>query len=122
MNENIFTMTFNVADPTEASAVSQSALLQVLPIDATLVYVTASPFNDDSGAVMDIQDDGTDIVTGVDVSDHDVPGTWISTHAGGSETPVFVAGGSEIELDFDLGAAANRFDVLLVFLSGRAWG
>jgi hypothetical protein len=71
---------------------------------------------------MDIQDDGADIVTGISAADHDVPGTWKSTAVGGANAPVFVAAGSLIELDFDLGAAANRFDAMLVFNAGVKWG
>jgi hypothetical protein len=92
------------------------------PFACTLVYVSVSPFADDASATIDIQDDGTDIVTGVDASDHDVPGEWITTHAGGAETEVRIAAGSEIEVDVNDGAAGNRFDVTLLFLTGEEWG
>ena len=122
MNERLVAYTLNIADPTEGSAVSQSATVLMVPFAATLVYASVSPFEDDTGAVMDIQDDGADIITGIDASDHDVPGEWQSTHVGGTNAPIQIAAGSEIELDFDLGAAANRFDVTLIFLTGESWG
>lgn len=122
MNERLIAYTLNIADPTEGTAVSQSATMVMIPFDATLIYASVSPFADDTGAVMDIQDDGTDIVTSIDASDHDVPGEWISTHCGGTNAPVHIAAGSELELDFDLGAAGNRFDVVLLFLTGEVWG
>lgn len=122
MNERLVFFTPNIADPTEGNAVSQSATVIVVPFDATLVYASVSPFADDPDAVMDIQDDGTDIVTGIDASDHDVPGTWKSTHVGGTNAPIQIAAGSELELDFDDGAVANRYDVVLGFLTGSKWG
>lgn len=122
MNERLVAYTLNIADPTEGAAVSQSASMVMIPFAATLVYAAVSPFNDDTGAVMDIQDDGSDIITGIDASDHDVPGEWISTHCGGTNAPIQIAAGSELELDFDLGAVANRFDVVLLFLTGEKWG
>jgi hypothetical protein len=122
MNERLIAYTLNITDPDESAAVSQSATMVMIPFDATLVYASVSPFEDDTGAVMDIQDDGTDIVTGIDASDHDVPGVWKSTHCGGTNAPIQIAAGSELELDFDAGAAANRFDVVLLFLTGSNWG
>lgn len=122
MNERLVAYTLNIADPTEASAVSQSATMVMIPFGATLVYAAVSPFADDSGAVMDIRIGESDIVTGISAADHDVPGEWISTHCGGTETPIQITAGSELELDFDLGAAANRFDVVLLFLTGESWG
>lgn len=123
MNERLVAYTFNIGDPDEASAVaSAGAAYFMLPFQATLIYASVSPMEDDPGASMDITDDGTDIVTAIDATDHDVPGEWISVHAGGSETPVAIAAGSEMTLDFNAAAAANRFDVVLLFLTGESWG
>ena len=94
----------------------------MLPFQATLVYVSVSPFEDDGGANIDVLDDGTDIVTNVDASDHDVPGEWASVHAGGTNAPVSIAAGSEMIIDVNAAAVANRFDVTLLFLTGEAWG
>ncbi len=122
MNERLLAYNLSIADPVEASAAGDSAAIVMVPFGATLIYVSVSPYEDDSGATLDVQDDGSDIVTAVDASDHDVPGEWISIHAGGTETPVAIAAGSEIELDFNSAAGGNRFDVTLIFLSGETWG
>ncbi len=122
MNERLIAYNLNIADPDESAAVTTAACMVMVPFGCTLIYVSVSPYEDDPGATIDVQDDGVDIVTAVDASDHDVPGEWISVHAGGTQTPVAVAAGSEIEIDVNSGAAANRFDVTLLFLTGESWG
>jgi hypothetical protein len=122
MNERLVAYNLNIADPDESAGVTTAACMVMVPFEATLIYVSVSPFEDDTGATIDVQDDGVDIVTAVDASDHDVPGEWISIHAGGTNAPVAIAAGSEIEIDVNAGAAANRFDVTLLFLTGEAWG
>ena len=122
MNERLIAYNLNIADPDESAGVTTAACMVMVPFGATLIYASVSPYADDSGATIDIQDDGSDIVTAIDASDHDVPGEWISVHAGGSETPVEIAAGSEIEIDVNAGAVANRFDVTLLFLTGESWG
>lgn len=123
MNEKIVTYNLSVFDPDDnTGSVGASACMVMVPFGATLIYASVSPHEDDADATMDIQDDGTDIVTAIDASDHDVPGEWISVHAGGTQTPVAIAAGSEIELDFNSAAATTRFDVTLAFLQGEIWG
>lgn len=122
MNETIVVYSLNLTDPDESAALGGSAAFIPMPIQATLVYAAVAPFEDDAGATIDIQDDTTDIVTAIDASDHDVPGEWISTHCGGTQTPVSIAAGSMLEIDINAGAAANRFDVVLWFLTGSDWG
>lgn len=122
MNERLVAYNLNIGDPTEGSAVAGSAAMVMVPFGATLVYASVSPFADDAGATIDIQDDGTDIVTAIGAADHDVPGEWISTHCGGANAPVAIAAGSEIEIDINNAAAGNRFDVTLLFLTGESWG
>lgn len=122
MNERLVAYNLNIADPTEASGITTAACMVMVPFACTLIYVSVSPYADDDGATIDIQDDGTDIVTAVDASDHDVPGEWISIHAGGTETPVAIAAGSEIEVDANAVAVGNRLDVTLLFLTGESWG
>ncbi len=122
MNERLIAYNLNIGDPDESAAVTTAAAYIMVPFEATLVYVAVSPFEDDGSATIDILDDGTDIVTAVDASDHDVPGEWISVHCGGSETPVSIAAGSELVVDVNSGTAANRFDVTLLFLTGEQWG
>jgi len=120
MNERLITYNLSLFDPN--GTLSTSAWLGMVPFGATLVYACVSPHEDDSGATIDIQDDGVDIVTAISAADHDVPGEWISTHCGGAETPVQIAAGSELEIDINSAAATTRFDVSLVFLQGETWG
>lgn len=123
MNEKLVTYNLQIFDPDHSGgSVGASAWLGMVPFGATLVYASVSPHEDDASATIDIQDDGTDIVTAIDASDHDVPGEWISTHCGGSETPVAIAAGSELEIDANNVAATTRLDVTLVFLHGETWG
>lgn len=123
MNERLLAYTPTLVDPAEGESLSDAgAGYFMVPFQATLIYASISPFEDDAGATLDIQDDGSDIVTGIDASDHDVPGEWQSTHVGGSNDPVQIAAGSEISLDLNNAAAANRFDVVLLFLVGSDWG
>jgi hypothetical protein len=78
--------------------------------DLTIVAVSVSPSTDDAGATIDINDDGTGVITGIDLSDQNVPGTWLTPGFGGTNTPVFVAAGSLLSLDansIDAGTTAN---------------
>lgn len=122
MLETMQTLTFNITDPVDTAALAGSGSLWMLPYDYTIIYMSVSPMEDDTGATVDLQDDGTDVITAVDAADHDVPGEWISTAAGGAQTPVYVAAGSEMEFDFNNAAAGNRFDICLVVLAGVNWG
>lgn len=122
MNEKIIVYSLCIGDMDATAAVGASSTFIPMPIQATLIYAAVSPFEDDSGATIDIQDDGTDIVTAIDAADHDVPGEWLSTHVGGTNAPVRIAAGSMLEIDVNNAAAANRFDVVLWFLTGTLWG
>ena len=122
MNENLITYTFSVTDATEASTLGANAVYFMVPFGATLVYASAAPQDDDALCTVDINDDGSEIVAAIDATDKDVPGEWISTHFGGTETPVEIAAGSVLDLDFNNAAAANRIDVQLLFLQGSTWG
>lgn len=122
MNENIVTYTFTAGNPTEAAGLSTNALYFMVPFGATLIYMSAAPLEDDTGATVDLNDDAASVVAGVDASDKDVPGEWISTHVGGTETPVQIAAGSVCDLDFNNAANANSFNVVMQFLQGSTWG
>jgi len=122
MNERLVAYTFSAADPTEGAALGSLAVYFMLPFEATLVYASAAPFADDSGLTMDINDDGTAIVSALSCADKDVPGEWISTHCSGSNAPVAIAAGSEMTLDFNAAANGNRVDVVMLFLTGEQWG
>lgn len=118
MNERLVTYTFSLSDPVDASNLAASAAFWVVPFSMTIVHVSVAPYEDDGSATIDINDDGTGVITAIDASDHDVPGTWSTTHYGGTNTPVSVAAGSEMSIDVNSGAAGNRFDIVITALAG----
>ena len=122
MNEKLVTYSFSVFDPDDTSAVGDLCLYFMLPFAATLVYASAAPWEDDASATMDLMDDASEIITTLACATKAAPGEWISTHAGGTQTPVAIAAGSEMTVDFNDAAAANRFDVVFNFLTGESWG
>ena len=76
----------------------------------TIVGVTAAPSADDTGLTLDINDDGSAAISAISCADADVPGTWKSTHVGGTNTPVHVDAGSK--LSFDANSAANGTQIM----------
>jgi hypothetical protein len=120
MNERLVAYTFSVADPTEGSAVGALAVYFMVPFEATLVYASVAPFADDTGATMDINI-GSGGVAAIDASDKDVPGEWAAKGYGGANTPVAIPAGTEVTLDFNAAAAANRFDAVILLLAGEKW-
>lgn len=76
------------------------------PYDITIIYVTVSPSVNDASMTIDIDDDGSNVITAIDCSDQNVPGTWKSVDVGGTNAPVIVAANSLMALDAN-GAAAN---------------
>jgi len=121
MNERLVAYSLSIMDPAE-TALGASAWLGMLPFGGTLVYASAAPHENDSAATIDIQDDGTDIVTAIACATAGTPGEWISTHCGGAETPVAIAAGSELEIDANSVAATTRLDIVMLFLTGETWG
>ena len=124
MNENLISYTFSVTDATEGNAMSTTEVHFVVPFGATLVYASAAPQDDDGTLTVDINDltAATTLVTALDSTDKDVPGEWISTHFGGSETPAQIAAGNVLNFDFNTATAANRVDIQMLFLQGSTWG
>lgn len=88
------------------------------PVPCTIVYVDAAPSADDASATIDIQDDGTDIITGIDISDQNVPGTWKGKHFGGTNDNVAVAAESLMSLDANDIDAGTRVHVKIWALVG----
>jgi len=94
------------------------------PIGLTLVGVTlcAEAFTGTpTGFNVDIQDDGTDVITAVAANSAGTPGSWLASHLGGSLTPVAIAAGSEVEIDVNLTGGTSPtadYDVTLWCLAG----
>ena len=98
MNERLVCINLPVVYPGASAALGADYATFYAPCDLTIVYVSAAPSADDTGATLDIEDDGTAVIDDVDVSDADAPGTWKAVGYGGSETPVTIAAGSKISL------------------------
>ena len=56
---------------------------------------------------IDIQDDGSDIVTAVAANSAGTSGTWKTPTFGGTETPVYVAAGSAVEIDVNFAGGSS---------------
>jgi hypothetical protein len=122
MTERIVAYTFNLADPVEGNALEALEAYFYLPFGATLVYACGAPDTNDAGGELDLHDDGAEIIGALACAVAATPGEWISTHCGGSETPVEIAAGSLMSMDFNALAAAVTFTVVLLFLVGESWG
>ena len=122
MTERIVAYTFFVTDPVEGNALGALEGYFYLPFGGTLVYVSGAPTVDDAGGQFDLHDDGVAIVDNLACAVAAVPGEWITTHCGGTETPVEVAAGSLMSFDMNALAAGVSFAVVLLFLVGESWG
>ena len=122
MNERLDAYTFNLCDPDDAAGLGNLACYFMLPLGGTLVYVSGAPMTDDAGTTLDVHDDGVSIIAAMVAATKAVPGEWISTHCGGTETPVEIAAGSEITMDLNGIEVGVRFDVQLLFLTGESVG
>ena len=122
MNEKIVVYSFSPFDPDDTAALGNLCMYFMVPFEATLIYVSAGPWDDDAGLTMDLHDDGVEIIAALACADKEAPGEWISTHAGGTNAPISIAAGSEMTIDFNAAAIANRVDVQFQFLVGESWG
>ncbi len=122
MNERLVAYTFNLFDPDNTAGLGDLCAYFMVPFGATLIYASGSPMTDDAGTTLDVHDDGAAIISALACAVKATPGEWISTHAGGTQTPVAIAAGSEITMDLNSIEVAVRFDVQLLFLTGESWG
>ena len=122
MTERLVAYTFNLADPVEGNALGALETYFRIPFGATLVYASGAPAADDAGGTMDINDDGSAIVTALACAVAATPGEWISTHCGGTQTPVEIAAGSLMTIDLNALAIGVSFAVVILLLVGESWG
>lgn len=87
-----------------------------VPFDIMIVGVSVAPLEDDTGATLDVDDDGSNVISAVDASDANVPGTWFTTELGGTNTPVRVASGSLVSFDMNNAAVSNNFYISVWYL------
>lgn len=71
--------------------------------------------NAPTGFNVDIQDDATDVITAIAANTALTPGTWLTPALGGTQTPVTIAAGSDVEVDVNLvGGSTPTADFTLV--------
>jgi len=87
-------------------------------VPLTIVGVSCSPSVDDTGLTVDINDDGSAAIAAIACATKATPGTWKSTHLGGTQTPVAVAAGSVLSFDVNSSEADTRVMVLIYALVG----
>lgn len=106
------------AKPNDTVALGDGGLAWTTPINMTIVSVSCRPTANDASATIDIQDDGTDVITAIACSSATVPGTWLSTHVGGTNAAVTIAADSVINVDFNSHAVGVGNDVVIGYLPG----
>jgi hypothetical protein len=106
-----------VADVDSAIDFSALEAMTIVGVSLCATVFTGTPTAFD----IDIQDDGADVITAITASTALTPGTWKSVHMGGTEAPVVIAAGSEVEIDVNLTAGTTptaKFDVAIWYLAG----
>ena len=95
------------------AGVTTSALYQyyTVPCACTIKYVCAAPNADDADLTVDINDDGTAVISAISCAVKATPGTWKSTAMGGANAPVQVAAGSVLSLDLNNAASGTAIMV-----------
>jgi hypothetical protein len=118
MNERLVPLCFTAGETGET--LSTNFLYWYAGVDLEIVGMTCAPSVDDAGLTIDLNDDGSAAVSAVDCSDQDVPGTWYSTHMGGTNTPVHVDADSKMSFDANNAAANTRVHIVVWVLVGEA--
>lgn len=77
-----------------------------------------------TGFNVDIQDDGTDVITALTADTAGTPGTWKTPHMGGTEEIVHIVAGSSVEVDVNLaeGSTPTADFTLVIYYLGGAQG
>lgn len=86
------------------------------PYGFTLIGVAGAPSANDTDLTMDINDDGSVIVTAMSMAVKATPGTWLTPALGGTNTSVHVAAESVLSFDFNNAAANTQVYVQLYVL------
>lgn len=120
MNEKLVVLSF--ADGETGVTLGDAYRAIKVPFDLTIVYVSASPNVDDAGLTIDVNDDGVAAVAATPAATLATPGTWRSTHVGGTNAPVQVAAGSILTLDANAAAANTAVLVQIWALTGEVSG
>lgn len=119
-NEVMRVLSFTIEGQDAAdSVIGFSALegMTIVGVSLCAEAFTGTP----TGFDIDIQDDGTDVITAVAADTAQTPGTWQSTHMGGTNDPVAIAAGSEVEIDVNFTGGSSPtadFTLLIYYLAG----
>jgi hypothetical protein len=119
-NEVVRVLSFSVEGQDDADGVLEFEALEgmtIIGVSLCAEAFTGTP----TGFNVDIQDDGTDVITAVAANTAGTPGTWKTPHMGGTETPVEVAAGSSVEVDVNLSGGSSPtadFCLLIYYLAG----
>jgi len=107
----------------DADSVMGFTALEAMTIVGASLYptvFTGSP----TGCTIDIQDDGTDVIAAITANTALTAGDWQSVHMGGTEAPVHIVAGSEVEIDLNLtgGSTPTATFTLVIWYLGGAQG
>ena len=119
MNERLMVTSYTLVDPTNTNSIGTLEYYFDCIFDMTIVAVSVAPEVDDADATLDIDDDGSNVISAISCADQNVPGTWKSTHVGGTNAPVHIAAGSLVSFDVNDGAAGTAFLVVIWALVGE---
>jgi hypothetical protein len=120
MTDRLQTFTVSSQGQGAANNVHNLQFLQ----DMTVVGVTvcAEAFTGSpSGFNVDINDDGAGVITGVAANSAGTPGSWKSTHFGGSNAPVHVEKDSKVSIDINFSGGTSPtadYEVTIWALAG----
>jgi hypothetical protein len=119
-NEVMRVLSFTIEGQDDADGVIEFEALEAMTIVG--VSLCAEAFTGTpTGFNVDVQDDGSDVITAVAANTAGTPGTWKTAHMGGTETPVHVAAGSSVEVDVNLAGGSSPtadFTLLVYYLAG----
>jgi hypothetical protein len=119
-NEVMRVLSFTIEGQADADGVVEFEALEDMTIVGASLCAeafTGSPTAFD----VDVQDDGTDVITALTASTAGTPGTWKTAHMGGTEDVVHIAAGSSVEVDVNLTAGSSPtadFTLLIYYLAG----
>lgn len=119
-NEVMRVLSFTIEGQDDADGVVEFEALEAMTIVG--ISLCAEAFTGTpTGFNVDVQDDGSDVVTAVAANTAGTPGTWKTAHMGGTETAVHVAAGSSVEVDVNFAGGTSPtadFTLLVYYLAG----
>lgn len=121
MNNRLVAIALPAVFPGAAVALGDDYAYFTTPCDLTVVYVSAAPSQADADLTLDINDDGSGVITAISCAVVATPGTWKSIHMGGANSPVHIAAGSKVSFDANGAANATQIVGFMLALTGEEW-